>query len=54
MVWNDPMPIPENDYTVQKVWNLNEETAMVQYGEEGSKYLSEAMVFLTELSIKAD
>ena len=52
MVWNDPNPIEDNDYTVQKIWNINEETAMIQYGEGNSKYLSEAEVYLTELTIK--
>jgi len=52
MVWNDPDPIEGNDYTVQKIWNIDEETAMIQYGEDNSKYLSEAEVYLTELAIK--
>lgn len=52
MVWNDPDPIEGNDYTVQKIWNIDEETAMIQYGEDKSKYLSEAGVYLTELTIK--
>jgi hypothetical protein len=52
MVWNDPEPIEDNDYTVQKIWNINEETAMIQYGEDNSKYLSEAEVYLWELALK--
>lgn len=52
MVWNDPNPIDENDYTVQKIWNIDEETAMIQYGKDNSKYLSEAEVYLTELTLK--
>ena len=52
MVWNDPEPIDGNDYTVQKIWNINEETAMIQYGEDNSEYLSEAEVHLSELTLK--
>ena len=52
MVWNDPDRIEGNDYTVQKIWNIDEETAMIQYRENNSKYLSEAEVYLTELTIK--
>ena len=52
MVWNDPDPIEGNDYIVQKIWNIDEETAMIQYGEYNSKYLSEAEVYLTELTLK--
>ena len=52
MVWNNPNPIDENDYTVQKIWNIDEETAMIQYGKDNSKYLSEAEVYLTELTLK--
>ena len=52
MVWNDPDPIQGNDYTVQKIWNIDEETAMIQYGKNNSKYLSEAEVYLTELALK--
>jgi hypothetical protein len=52
MVWNDPDPIDENDYTVQKIWNIDEETAMIQYGEDNSENLSEAEVYLTELTDK--
>ena len=52
MVWNDPDLIEGNDYTVQKIWNIDEETAMIQYGENNSKYLLEAEVYLTEIAIK--
>ena len=52
MVWNDPDPIDGNDYTVQKIWNIDEETAIIQYGENNSKCLSEAEVYLTELALK--
>ena len=52
MVWNNPNPIDENYYTVQKIWNIDEETAMIQYGKDNSKYLSEAEVYLTELTLK--
>jgi|OM-RGC.v1.024695954 hypothetical protein len=51
MIWNDPDPIDGNDYTIQKIWNINKETAMIQYGEKNSKYLSEAEVYLTEIII---
>ena len=51
LVWNDPDPIEGNDYTVQKIWNIDEETAMIQYGEDDTECLSEAEVYLTELTI---
>ncbi len=49
IVWNDPDPINGNDYTVQKIWNVNELTAMIHYGN--GKMLSEAEVYLSELSL---
>ena len=52
MVWNDPDPIDGNDYTVQKIWNIDEETAIIQYGEDNSEYLSEAEVYISELALK--
>jgi len=52
MVWNDPDPIEGNDYTVQSIWNIDDENAMIQYGEDGDEYLSEAEIFISELSIK--
>jgi len=51
IVWNDPDYIEGNDYTVQKIWNIGEETAMIQYGEDDTEWLSEAEVYLTELTI---
>jgi len=51
IIGNDPDPIDGNDYTVQKIWNINKETVMIQYGENNSKYLSEAEVYLTEIII---
>ena len=51
IVWNDPELIEGNDYTVRKIWNIDEETAMIQYGEDDAKWLSEAEVYLTELTI---
>ena len=54
MTWNDPDPIPDNDYTVFKVFDLDEETALIHYGgvevDNGMMY-SEAEVYLTELSV---
>jgi hypothetical protein len=56
MVWNDPDPIPGNDYTITYIENLdhidNEEDMrgypiLIQYGEG-----SEAQVFLHEILIK--
>ena len=52
MIWIDPDPIDGNDYTVQKIWNINNETAMIQYGEDDSKLLSEAEVYLNEITLK--
>jgi len=52
IVWNDPDPIENNDYTVQKIWDINDETAMIQYGSNCEEYLSEAEVYLSELIIK--
>jgi hypothetical protein len=52
IIWNDPDPIEGNDYTVQKIWGINRESAMIQYGAEKENYLSEAEVFISELSLK--
>ena len=52
MVWNDPDPIDGNNYTVQKIWSIDEETAMIQYGEDNSEDLSEAEVYISELALK--
>tara|TARA_R110000823_G_scaffold256562_1_gene378447 strand:+ start:314 stop:511 length:198 start_codon:yes stop_codon:yes gene_type:complete len=47
MLWNDPDPIEGNDYSVHKIWNIDEETAMIKYGE--ANCLSEAQVYISEL-----
>ena len=52
LVWNDPDPIEDNDYTIQKIWGINDETAMIQYGSNNQKYLSEAEVYLSEIKLK--
>lgn len=52
IVWNDPSPIEGNDYTVRKIWNVDDETAFIQYGERNSEYLSEAEVYISELALK--
>tara|TARA_R110000823_G_scaffold97033_1_gene211073 strand:+ start:11 stop:436 length:426 start_codon:yes stop_codon:yes gene_type:complete len=49
MLWNDPDPIDGNDYRVQKIWNIDERTAMIQYGSLEDNYLSEAQVYISEL-----
>ena len=51
ITWNDPDPIKYNDYTVQKRWDITKETVMIQYGGKKDKYLSEAEVFISEISI---
>ena len=45
--WNDPDPIPGNDYRVFHISNIDEEagTCLIQYGEG-----SEAQIFINELS----
>jgi len=53
LIWEDPIPIEGNDYTIQKIWNyVNEETAMIQYGNINDPFLSEAHVFLNEIKLK--
>jgi hypothetical protein len=49
--WNDPDPIDGNDYTIQKIWDINDETAMIHYGSDDQEMLSEAEVYLHEISI---
>jgi len=44
LVWNDPVPIKGNDYTITHLSEVNDETALIQYGEG-----SEAEVFLSEI-----
>ena len=52
MIWDDPIAINGNDYTIQKIWNIKNNTAMIQYGSDQTIYLSEAQVFLTEILLK--
>lgn len=53
--WDDPDPIEDNDYTIHKVFELNEETALIHYGcgveISGKLAYSEAEVYLNEISI---
>jgi hypothetical protein len=49
LIWDDPEPIKGNDYTVQKIWDINEETAKIQYGSKEEEIFSEAEVFISEL-----
>jgi DNA (cytosine-5)-methyltransferase 3A len=51
IVWNDPEKIDGNDYTVHNIFNIDEETAIIQYGSNEQEYLSEAEVYLSELCI---
>jgi len=51
ITWNDPDPIKDNDYTVQKIWDITNDTAMIQYGGKKDRHLSEAQIFISELSI---
>ena len=48
--WNNPDSIDGNNYKVQKVFDANEETAKILYGE-GEDFLSEAEVYISELSL---
>lgn len=45
--WNDPDPIEGNDYTINNVHKINDETALIHYGGG-----SEAEVFLNEINFK--
>ena len=49
IIWNDPDTQDGCDYTVRKIWNINEDTAMIHYG--AADFCSEAEVYLSELSI---
>jgi DNA (cytosine-5)-methyltransferase 3A len=49
IIWNDPDPQEGCDYTVRKIWDINEDTAMIHYGN--ADFCSEAEVYLSELSI---
>lgn len=51
LIWNDPDPIEGNDYIVKNIWNIDNETAMIQYGSGEHDIPSEAMVLLSELSL---
>ena len=44
--WNDPDPIEGNDYTITKVHEIWDDSALIHYGS-----CSEAEVFLSEISI---
>ena len=50
MAWNDPDPIKGTDYTIQKIFNIDEETATIHYGR--GCFLSEAEVYLNEIILK--
>ena len=45
LIWNDPNPIEGNDYTINSISDMDEETAIIQYGGA-----SEAEVYLTEIT----
>lgn len=49
IIWNDPDPIQGCNYTVHKIWNVTNDTAMIHYGEDVN-CCSEAEVYLSELS----
>ena len=51
IVWNDPDPIKDNDYTVREITNIGYGTALIQYGAN-PPFLSEAEVCISELEIK--
>tara|TARA_Y100000310_G_scaffold128275_1_gene127448 strand:- start:1260 stop:1442 length:183 start_codon:yes stop_codon:yes gene_type:complete len=51
IIWNDPDPIKNNDYTVREIINIGHGTALIQYGDESAPYLSEAEVYIGELEI---
>ena len=53
LIWEDPIPIEGNDYTIQKIWDYdNGETARILYGPDNAPYFSEAQVFLSEIKLK--
>lgn len=54
LVWNDPDPIKENDYTINFIEEIDDDIdtydpILIQY----NKGLSEAQVFLHEILIKS-
>lgn len=56
LVWNDPDPIEGNDYTIRSISYIDEEMAVIQYGEKGNfidgiEVFSEAEVFISEISL---
>ena len=51
IIWNDPDPIKDNDYTVCEIINIGHGTALIQYGDKSAPYLSEAEVYIGELEI---
>lgn len=53
VTWNDPEPIEGNDYTVREIWDIQDDTAWIYYGDEQGPY-SEAMIYLDELEIEND
>jgi hypothetical protein len=52
LIWNDPDPIEENDYTISSIEDLEgldeDSPIFIQYNQGGS----EAQVFLHEIIIK--
>jgi len=54
LIWNDPDPVDGNDYSIKSIVNLNEDSdeCLIQYGS--GVYLSEATVFLSEISVNYD
>lgn len=49
IVWNDPDPIKDNDYTVHSITKIVGGTALILYGHG-----SEAQVYVNELEIVHD
>jgi len=51
LVWNDPSPIDGNNYEIQKILYIDDETAMIQYGRD-PLFFSEAEVYLHEIGLR--
>jgi len=56
LVWNDPDPIEGNDYTIRSISYIDDEMAVIQYGDntimfDNQPCLSEAEVFISEISV---
>ena len=56
LVWNDPDPIEGNDYTIRSISYIDDEMAVIQYGDntimfDNKPCLSEAEVFISEISV---